>query len=117
MNALRLRIKELAEQHGSVRAAARVLSCDHTYLHRLSTGEKDDPSGPLLRRLGLRRIVHFARVGKPAPLVAELLRPVLDQIRLAWLRFKRDTQDVMSPYLPALLVRINRLEHRNQRRR
>lgn len=44
------------------------------------------------------------------------LRPVLDQIRLAWLRFLRDTQDVMSPYLPRLLVRINRLESRNQRR-
>lgn len=45
------------------------------------------------------------------------LRPVLDLIRLAWHRFWRDSQDVMSPYLPKRVVEINRLSHRNQRRR
>lgn len=45
------------------------------------------------------------------------LRPVTDLIRLAVLRFLRDTQDVMSPYLPKLIVKLNRIESRNQWRR
>lgn len=45
------------------------------------------------------------------------LRPVTDLLRLAWLRFLRDTQNPMSPYLPRVLVRISRLENRSSRRR
>ena len=59
MTLLQERIRELVERHGSVRAAARVLEVDHAYLHRLGTGEKDDPGEELLRKLKLRRIVSF----------------------------------------------------------
>lgn len=45
------------------------------------------------------------------------LRPITDPIRLLWLRFKRDTQCRMSPYLPALVIEINRIENRSLLRR
>ncbi|MFA7291846.1 MAG: hypothetical protein WC023_06315 [Rhodocyclaceae bacterium] len=57
------RIKELADQHGGIRPAARVLQCDHAYLWRLANGEKDDPGPVLLRRMGLRQIVTYERTG------------------------------------------------------
>jgi hypothetical protein len=48
------RIRELEAQHGSLRAAARVLDIDPGYLSRLLHGEKTDPGDLLLRRMGLR---------------------------------------------------------------
>ena len=51
------RIQELAKQHGSLRAAARVLDIDHAYLWRLQQGEKIAPGAYVLKKLGLRRIV------------------------------------------------------------
>lgn len=62
---LQQRIRELAERHGSIRAAARVLEVDHAYLYRLSTGEKDDPGEALLRKLKLRRVVTYVRTDAP----------------------------------------------------
>lgn len=59
MSLLRARIQELAKQHGSLRAAGRVLEIDHAYLHRLQQGEKTEPSEEVLRKLGLRRIVSY----------------------------------------------------------
>jgi len=58
------RIAELIKQHGSLRAAARVLGVDAGYLSRLASGEKVDPGILLLRRMGLRRIVTYKRIGK-----------------------------------------------------
>jgi hypothetical protein len=62
MTLLQERIAELADRHGSIRAAARVLMVDHTYLYRLYKGEKDDPGPELLRKLKLRRVVSFESV-------------------------------------------------------
>lgn len=56
------RIAELIDQHGSLRAAARVLQTDAGYLSRLQSGEKSDPGVLLLRRMGLRQIVTYERV-------------------------------------------------------
>jgi hypothetical protein len=56
------RIAELSEQHGSLRAAAAVLQCDPGYLSRLASGEKTDPGGNLLERMGLRQIVTYERI-------------------------------------------------------
>jgi hypothetical protein len=61
LNALQQRIEELALQHGSLRAAARVLQVDHAYLWRLARGDKAEPSEALLRKLGLRRVVSYQR--------------------------------------------------------
>jgi hypothetical protein len=59
MTLLQKRISALAKQHGSTRAAARVLEVDHAYLWRLAHGEKDNPDDALLRKLGLRRVVTY----------------------------------------------------------
>lgn len=56
------RVAELIEQHGSLRAAARVLDCDPGYLSRLQSGEKNDPGDTLLRRMGLRQITTYERI-------------------------------------------------------
>lgn len=70
------RIAELIEQHGSLRAAARVLECDAGYLSRLQSGEKDSPEDWLLRRMNLRRVVSYERIAHPA-LGKSLLRPAI----------------------------------------
>ena len=54
---LQERIAQLTKQHGSLRAAARVLGCSPSYLMRLRDGTKTNPSDALLRRLKLRRVV------------------------------------------------------------
>lgn len=56
---LRQRIIELTEQHGSLRAAARVLGVTAGYLCRLRDGEKTNPSDALLKKMKLRRIVEI----------------------------------------------------------
>jgi hypothetical protein len=55
------RIEELAEQHGSLRAAASALDVDVGYLSRLRSGLKDAPSDELLSRLGLERFTEYRR--------------------------------------------------------
>jgi len=62
------RVAELIAQHGSLRAAAKVLECSPGYLSRLASGEKADPGPTLLRRMGLRQIVTYERT---------LLRPAI----------------------------------------
>jgi transcriptional regulator with XRE-family HTH domain len=57
------RIAELVEQHGSLRAVARVLGVDPGYLSRLQSGEKVDPGLLLLRHMKLRRVVTYERIG------------------------------------------------------
>lgn len=59
MTNLRARIQALAKQHGSLRAAARVLEIDAGYLSRLQDGAKTEPSEAVLKKLGLRRIVTY----------------------------------------------------------
>ena len=59
MSLLQDRIAAAVARHGSYRAAGRVLMVSPSYLCRLATGEKDDPSPALLRKLKLRRVVTF----------------------------------------------------------
>lgn len=53
--AVRLKV----EQHGSLRAAAKVLGVSAPYLCRFRHGQKRNPSPKLLRRLGLVREVQY----------------------------------------------------------
>jgi len=69
MTLLQTRITELAQQHGSLRAAARALGVDPGYLSRLSKGEKTDPTDGMLARLGLCRVVSYERTDGKAPKV------------------------------------------------
>ena len=59
------RIDELVQQHGSLRAVARVTEIDVGYLSRLRSGEKARPEKDKLRRLGLRRVVSYERLKTP----------------------------------------------------
>jgi hypothetical protein len=62
---LRKRLGQLVAQHGSLRAVARVTEIDYSYLSRIGTGEKSNPSDFVLRRLGLRKsIVYELRATK-----------------------------------------------------
>lgn len=54
------RVLQLCEQHGSLRAAARAVQIDASYLSRLLSGEKVNPSALYLRRLGLKRIIQYS---------------------------------------------------------
>lgn len=65
VSALQERVQELVTQHGSLRAAARVLQVDAGYLSRLHSGEKNDPGEALLRKLRLRRVVTYERITAP----------------------------------------------------
>lgn len=56
---MKQRINELVEKHGSLRAVALVLGVDAGYLSRLRDGKKMSPSPPLLKKLGLKKIVQF----------------------------------------------------------
>lgn len=60
------RIEELVEQHGGLRKAARAVRIDPGYLSRLRAGEKDEPSATTLRKLGLKRMVYYARASTTA---------------------------------------------------
>lgn len=65
MTTLQERIDELVTRHGSLRAVARVTMIDAGYLSRLRTGEKVNPEKGTLKRLGLRRVVSYERIGSP----------------------------------------------------
>lgn len=54
---LDIRIDELVEQHGSLRAVSRVLGVDPAYLSRLRRGEKFCPSDNVLRKMGLLKLI------------------------------------------------------------
>lgn len=56
---LQERIDDLIAQHGSLRAAARVIQIDPGYLSRLASGEKRDPGERTLRRMGLRKVTTY----------------------------------------------------------
>lgn len=55
------RIKELAEEYGSVRDVANRLGVNATYLQRLADDSKASPSEELLTKLGLQRIPLYVR--------------------------------------------------------
>lgn len=59
MTDLQLRIQEIVNQHGGIRIAARARKIDHAYLSRLASGEKDNPGDVTLRKLGLRKVIHY----------------------------------------------------------
>ncbi len=55
------RVGELVAQHGTLRAAARVIDIDAGYLSRLASGEKVSPGKDFLRRMGLRRVTTYEK--------------------------------------------------------
>ena len=53
------RVDVLVYQAGSLRAAARKLDINHTYLWRLSKGHRTNPDDDVLAKLGLMRVTHY----------------------------------------------------------
>ena len=47
------RMIQLVRQYGSLRAAARAVQIDHSYMYRLAAGTKIRPGDGVLRKLGL----------------------------------------------------------------
>ena len=53
------RIDALIAQHGGIRPAARALRIDASYLAKMRSGEKNNPSDATLRKLGLRKLIRY----------------------------------------------------------
>lgn len=56
---LKERCEALIEKHGGLRAAARAVDVERSYFYRMATGQKDNPSSAVLRKLGLRREITY----------------------------------------------------------
>lgn len=57
---LRAVIERACKQHGGLRAAARALKTDPSYLLRCANGDRQ-PSDGLLAKLGLIRVIVYRR--------------------------------------------------------
>lgn len=53
------RIDEFVAKHGSLRNTAKILEVDVGYLSCIKNGKKE-PSEKILRRLGLKKHVHYS---------------------------------------------------------
>lgn len=62
MVSIKQRVADLELLHGGLRAAASACGIDASYLQRLKTGEKKNPSDAVLSKLGLeRRIIYVLK--------------------------------------------------------
>jgi hypothetical protein len=59
---LQKRVDQLIKEHKGVRAAARAVDIDPSYLLRMRDGGSTG-SRNTLKKLGLTRVDHFARIG------------------------------------------------------
>ena len=57
------RVKVLRLIHGSYRAVSDITGIDHGYLHRLASGQKQNPSDETIEALGLVKIVSYELEG------------------------------------------------------
>lgn len=61
-HALNDRIDELDAEHGSLRFAAQSLGISASYLSRLRSGVRDNPSAAVLEKLGLAKKTVYVRL-------------------------------------------------------
>jgi len=54
-------IVSLEAEHGGLRAAARALDLDAGYLSRLKNGDSFNPSGDVVNKLGLIKMVYYIK--------------------------------------------------------
>ena len=62
VRSLRQKIESRIRKHGGLRAAAKAMDMDPSYLLRLMTGEKTNPSRKTLAKLGLVRVENYRRL-------------------------------------------------------
>lgn len=60
---LQKRIEELIKAHAGVRAAADAVDINASYLLRIRDGKHPQVTDKTLKKLGLRRVEHFVRIG------------------------------------------------------
>lgn len=65
------RCEEFVAAYGGIRKAADALGIDHGYFSRLCSGEKQNPSAKVLRKLHLIRKVYYVTTGHKMPSSAE----------------------------------------------
>ena len=61
---LQRRVELLIREHGGVRAAARAVDIDPSYLLRLKRGATAGATDKTLKKLGLQRIERYVSVGR-----------------------------------------------------
>lgn len=54
-------VRQLCDEHGGLRAAARALKISAPYLSRIVNGKKVHPSDEVLKKLGIRKEVTYVR--------------------------------------------------------
>lgn len=59
---LQRRVSDVCCYAGGIRAAAKALGIEFSYLSRLANGTKTNPSDEVLAKLGLRRVVTYELV-------------------------------------------------------
>lgn len=52
-------VQKLIKENGGLRAASRVLQIDNSYLNKMATGIRTDPSDEVLKKLKLRKLVMY----------------------------------------------------------
>ena len=57
------RIEFLIYYHGGLSETARILNIDKSYLKRLHDGSKTNPSDETLKKLGLKKIISYTKIG------------------------------------------------------
>lgn len=66
MNTQAVDLKEVVsayvKEYGSLRMAAELLCIDYSYLSRLASGSKTNPSDEVLEKLGLTRHVEYRKI-------------------------------------------------------
>ncbi len=67
---LQMAVEAAEEEHGSLRAAAKVIGVDAGYLSRLKSGSKSAPGDSVLSALGLERVLRY-RTTAPHPVSGE----------------------------------------------
>lgn len=65
------RCEEFIAAYGGLRKAADALGIDHAYFSRLCSGEKQNPSTKVLRKLHLIRKVYYVTTAHKMPVLSE----------------------------------------------
>jgi hypothetical protein len=69
-NAIISTVRQLVEQHGGLRKAARAIQINYAYLSRLGAGKKVNPTTAVLKKLGLERTVTIRKANGTPTILA-----------------------------------------------
>lgn len=64
MSKIQEAVRRLIQRHGSYRKAEEATGINYSYLQRLATQERIDPSDEILQAIGLKRCVTYVWIKK-----------------------------------------------------